>query len=61
MRSLIGLKPNHVRTLKALGLRRIRATVEHEDTPALRGMLARIGYAVRIEPVAEGATKEREA
>jgi large subunit ribosomal protein L30 len=61
LRSLIGLKPNHVRTLKALGLRHIRATVEHEDTPALRGMLARTGYALRIDGNPAGAAKEREA
>jgi large subunit ribosomal protein L30 len=48
-RSLIGLKPNHVRTLHALGLRRIRATVRHDDTPPIRGMLARVPYAVRVE------------
>lgn len=48
-RSLIGLKPNHVRTLQALGLRKIRATVRHADTPAVRGMLARVPYAVRVE------------
>jgi large subunit ribosomal protein L30 len=49
-RSLIGLKPNHVRTLRALGLRRIRATVVHGDTAAVRGMLARVSYALRVEP-----------
>jgi large subunit ribosomal protein L30 len=49
-RSLIGLKPKHVRTLRALGLRRIRATVSHDDTPAVRGMLAQVPYAVRVEP-----------
>jgi large subunit ribosomal protein L30 len=49
-RSLIGLTPNHVRTLQALGLRRIRATVVHDDTPAIRGMVARVPYAVRVEP-----------
>lgn len=48
-RSLIGLKPNHVRTLHALGLRRVRATVRHDDTPQIRGMLARVPYAVRVE------------
>ena len=53
IRSLIGLKPNHVRTLRALGLRRVRATVTHEDTPAIRGMLARVPYAVRVEPPKE--------
>ncbi len=50
-RSSIGLKPGHVRTLQALGLRRIRATVVHDDTPVIRGMIARVPYAVRVEPV----------
>ena len=49
-RSAIGLKPGHVRTLEALGLRRIRATVVHDDTPVIRGMLARVPYAVHVEP-----------
>jgi large subunit ribosomal protein L30 len=48
-RSLIGLHPKHVRTLQALGLRRIRAAVRHDDTPQIRGMLARVPYAVRVE------------
>lgn len=48
-RSLIGLKPTHVRTLHALGLRRIRATVRHDDTAAIRGMLAQVPYAVVVE------------
>jgi large subunit ribosomal protein L30 len=49
-RSPIGLKPGHVRTLHALGLRRIRATVVHDDTAVIRGMVARVPYAVRVEP-----------
>ena len=53
-KSLIGLKPNHVRTLSALGLRRIRASVHHDDTPAIRGMIARVPYAVRVEEEREG-------
>jgi large subunit ribosomal protein L30 len=57
-RSRIGLKPTHVRTLEALGLRRIRATVVHDDTPVIRGMIARVPYAVRVEP-AEGDTAGR--
>jgi large subunit ribosomal protein L30 len=48
-RSRIGLHPKHVRTLDALGLRRVRATVRHADTPAIRGMLAQVPYAVRVE------------
>jgi len=55
IRSLIGLKPNHVRTLQALGLRRIRASVVHDDTPAIRGMIDRVPYAVRVQGVEEGS------
>ena len=47
--SPIGRKPNHVRTIQALGLRRIRATVVHEDTPIIRGMIAQVAYALRVE------------
>lgn len=53
-RSLIGLKPNHVRTLHALGLRKVRASVSHDDTLAIRGMLARVPYAIRVEAVEGG-------
>ena len=49
LRSLIGLHPKHVKTLQALGLRKIRATVEHDDNPSIRGMVARVPYAVRVE------------
>ena len=48
VRSLIGLKPNHVKTLHALGLRRMRASVMHDDTAAIRGMLARVPYAITV-------------
>jgi large subunit ribosomal protein L30 len=58
---LIGLHPKHSATLRALGLRKIRVTVERDDTPTVRGMLARVPYAVRVEepegsdvPKAEG-------
>ena len=54
-RSAIGLKPGHVRTLQALGLRRIRATVVHDDTPVIRGMIARVPYAVQVDPVESDA------
>jgi large subunit ribosomal protein L30 len=49
VRSLIGLKPNHVKTLQALGLRKIRKTVVHDDTPSIRGMIARVPYAVQVQ------------
>lgn len=47
--SAIGFSKTHKATLKALGLRRLHQTVEHEDTPALRGMLYKISHLIRIE------------
>lgn len=39
------------RTVQALGLRKIGQTVEHEDNPAIRGMVARIPHMVKCEEV----------
>ena len=36
-------------TLDALGIRRIRHTVEHADSPQLRGMLATVAHLVIVE------------
>jgi len=49
VRSAIGVKPKQRGTLRALGLRRIGRTVEHDDTPEIRGMLARVPHLVRVE------------
>jgi large subunit ribosomal protein L30 len=49
VRSTIGTKPKQRGTMRALGLRRIGRTVEHEDTPVIRGMLARVPHLVEVE------------
>ena len=49
VKSRIGLPPSHRATLRALGLRKIRHTVEHDDSPTIRGMLARVPYAVQVK------------
>lgn len=49
VRSSIGVKPKHRGTLRALGLRGIGQTREHQDTPVIRGMLAKIPHLVRVE------------
>jgi large subunit ribosomal protein L30 len=49
VRSTIGTKPKQRGTMRALGLRRIGRTVEHDDTPEIRGMLARVPHLVRVE------------
>jgi large subunit ribosomal protein L30 len=48
VRSLIGYERGQRRTVKALGLRRLHQTVEHEDTPTIRGMLHKVRHLVRV-------------
>ena len=48
-RSKIRCIETHKRTIEALGLRRIRHSVVHEDTPQIRGMIAKVSYLVRVE------------
>jgi len=49
VRSPIGYEKSQKATVRALGLRRMHQTVEHKDTPALRGMLAKVIHLIRIE------------
>ena len=49
LRSPLGSSGRHRGTVRALGLRRVRDTVEHIDTPQLRGMLAKVAHLVEIE------------
>ena len=51
VRSKIVIKPKQRGTLRALGLRRINQTVEHEDRPEIRGMIARVPHLVTVEEV----------
>jgi large subunit ribosomal protein L30 len=48
VKSAIGTKPNHREVLRGLGLRRIRHEVEREDTPAVRGMIAKVSYLLEV-------------
>jgi large subunit ribosomal protein L30 len=48
-RSAIGETQKHRGTLRALGLRRIGQTVEHDDGPVLAGMLRKVRHLVRVE------------
>lgn len=48
-RSTIGKLPKHIATMKGLGLRRIGHTVELEDTAAVRGMINKVYYMVKVE------------
>jgi large subunit ribosomal protein L30 len=49
VKSTFGRLKNHRACVAGLGLRRIGHTVEVEDTPAVRGMINRVHYLVRVE------------
>jgi len=53
VKSAIGRRPEHRGTLRALGLKRIRHTVVHEDTPVIRGMVNKVAFLVEAHPVAK--------
>ena len=49
LRSVSGIRKTHLATVRGLGLRKINQRVELDDTPAVRGMINRVNYLVRIE------------
>jgi len=51
VKSTIGSKPQHVKTIEALGLRKIRQTVEKQDNPQMRGMIQKVRHLVTVEEI----------
>ena len=51
VKSLIGRKKDHIANSNALCLRKINKTVEHEDTPQIRGMINKVDYLLKVEEV----------
>ena len=48
-RSRNGSDKRQVDTLRSLGLRRIGHSVEHEDTPQIRGMIHKVRHLVEVQ------------
>lgn len=49
LKSTIGQKPDKRATVRSLGLKKINSTVEHEESPAIRGMIASVSHLVKVE------------
>ena len=49
VKSKIGSTERQKKTLQALGLNKINATVEHEATPQIKGMVAKVQHLVSVE------------
>lgn len=50
-KSVIGSKKDQIATVKALGLKKIRSVVEHEDNPRIRGMINKVSHLVKYEEI----------
>ncbi len=48
VKSPISCKESHRGTVRGLGLRKINSVSELEDTPAVRGMINKIAYLVKV-------------
>jgi large subunit ribosomal protein L30 len=51
IRSEIGKLEPQKRTIKALGLKKMNASVTQKDTPVIRGMIACVKHLVKVEEI----------
>ena len=49
VKSIIGTKQSHRATVRGLGLRKLNSSAVLEDTPAVRGMIQKVQYLVKVE------------
>ena len=49
VKSIIGTKQDHRATVRGLGLRKLNSSSELIDTPAVRGMINKVQYLVKVE------------
>lgn len=53
VKSAIGYAKDQKATVHSLGLRKLQQTVEHDDTPVIRGMIQKVIHLVQVEEKAE--------
>ncbi len=51
IKSAGGHRFDQQRTIRALGIRRLRQAVEHHDTPQIRGMIFKVRHLLEVEEV----------
>jgi large subunit ribosomal protein L30 len=52
VKSSIGYPKDQKATIQALGLHKLQQTVEHDDQPAIRGMIRKVIHLVKVEEIA---------
>lgn len=55
VKSSIGYPKDQKATIQSLGLRKLQQTVEHEDTPVIRGMIRKVIHLVQVEEIVSEA------
>ena len=48
VRSVAGTRESHRATVRGLGLRKLNSKATLEDTPAVRGMINKVSYLVKV-------------
>ncbi|MCJ7666670.1 MAG: 50S ribosomal protein L30 [Anaerolineae bacterium] len=51
VKSSIGYSQRQKETIRTLGLKRLRDSVEREDSPSLRGMVQKVSHLVKVEEI----------
>lgn len=51
VKSPIGYNKRQKGTVRALGLRKMHASVLHDDSPAIRGMVDKVSHLIEVEEV----------
>ena len=51
VKSSIGYPKDQKATIQALGFRKLQQTVEHNDQPAVRGMIRKVIHLVQVEEI----------
>lgn len=51
VKSVIDRAENQKRIMQALGFRKMNQVVEHEDSPAIMGMIRKVEHLVKVETV----------
>ena len=51
IKSINKAKENQIATVKALGLKKIRSSVEQNDNPQIRGMIKKVSHLVSVEEI----------
>lgn len=49
IKSPIGYSKRQKGTVRALGLKKMNHTVEHVDSPVIRGMITKVSHLVKVE------------